>query len=82
MRTGIVTLASQSRGPLTLHSAMSTLERISCVDLVYSLNRLLCKRIPREQYGISDGLIRMSIGLESTDDILDDLARALEQLVS
>jgi len=36
----------------------------------------------REQYGISDGLIRMSIGLESTDDILDDLARALEQLVS
>jgi methionine-gamma-lyase len=35
----------------------------------------------RAQYGISDGLIRMSIGLESTDDILEDLARALEQLV-
>jgi len=36
----------------------------------------------RPQYGISDGLIRMLIGLESIDDILDDLARALEQLVS
>lgn len=36
----------------------------------------------RAQYGISDGLIRMSIGLESTNDILDDLARGLEQLVA
>jgi len=36
----------------------------------------------RAQYGISDGLVRMSIGLESTEDILDDLARALECCVS
>jgi methionine-gamma-lyase len=34
----------------------------------------------RAQYGISDGLIRMSVGLESTDDILDDLRGALRQL--
>jgi cystathionine beta-lyase/cystathionine gamma-synthase len=26
--------------------------------------------------GISDGLIRMSVGLESTDEIIDDLLQA------
>lgn len=34
----------------------------------------------RAQYGISDGLIRMSIGLENTEDILSDLERALQRL--
>jgi methionine-gamma-lyase len=33
----------------------------------------------RAEYGISDGLIRMSVGLEDTDDILDDLDSALAQ---
>lgn len=36
----------------------------------------------RAQYDISDGLIRMSIGLETTDDILTDLDSALRQLPS
>jgi methionine-gamma-lyase len=36
----------------------------------------------RTQYGISDGLIRISVGLESTDDILDDLDRALRRVAS
>jgi methionine-gamma-lyase len=36
----------------------------------------------REQYGITEGLIRMSIGLESTDDILEDLSCALGELPS
>ncbi len=31
----------------------------------------------REQYGISDGLIRMSIGMENVQDILADLEQAL-----
>jgi methionine-gamma-lyase len=34
----------------------------------------------RAQHGISDGLIRMSVGLENTEDILDDLDRALRRL--
>jgi methionine-gamma-lyase len=33
----------------------------------------------RAEHGISDGLIRMSVGLEDTDDILDDLDWALAQ---
>ena len=31
----------------------------------------------REQYGISDGLIRMSVGIENIEDIVNDLEQAL-----
>jgi methionine-gamma-lyase len=31
----------------------------------------------RDASGITDGLIRMSVGLESVDDIVDDLDQAL-----
>jgi methionine-gamma-lyase len=31
----------------------------------------------REKYGITDGLIRMSVGIENIDDILNDLSQAL-----
>jgi methionine-gamma-lyase len=34
----------------------------------------------RAEHGISDGLIRMSVGLENTEDILDDLDHALRHL--
>ena len=33
----------------------------------------------RAKHGISDGLIRMSVGLENTENILEDLAGALEE---
>ena len=32
----------------------------------------------REKYGITDGLIRMSVGLENIEDILNDLEQALK----
>jgi cystathionine beta-lyase/cystathionine gamma-synthase len=31
----------------------------------------------RRRQGITDGLIRMSVGLEATQDLVDDLAAAL-----
>jgi cystathionine beta-lyase/cystathionine gamma-synthase len=31
----------------------------------------------RQQLGISDGLLRLSVGIESTDDLLEDMAQAL-----
>ena len=31
----------------------------------------------RRRQGISDGLVRVSIGLEATDDLIDDFAQAL-----
>ncbi len=33
----------------------------------------------RARVGITDGLIRLSVGLEDADDLIDDLAQALEQ---
>ncbi|HEU4607226.1 MAG TPA: PLP-dependent transferase, partial [Chitinophagaceae bacterium] len=39
--------------------------------------------VPKEkrvQYGITDGLIRMSIGMENIQDILEDLDQALKGL--
>ena len=35
----------------------------------------------RAQHGISEGLIRMSIGLETPEDILDDVQEALDHLI-
>lgn len=34
----------------------------------------------REKIGITDGLVRMSIGLENMEDILDDILQALEKV--
>ena len=36
-------------------------------------------REKREQYGITDGLIRMSVGIENIEDILNDLDQALNR---
>ncbi len=32
----------------------------------------------REKYGITDGLIRMSVGIENIADLLNDLEQALQ----
>jgi cystathionine gamma-lyase len=32
----------------------------------------------REQLGIADGLVRVSVGIESADDLLEDLALGFE----
>ena len=32
----------------------------------------------REEIGIDDGLIRLSVGIEEVDDLIDDLVQALE----
>lgn len=34
----------------------------------------------REAIGISDGLIRLYIGLENVEDIIEDLAQALDKV--
>ena len=38
-------------------------------------------KVPREQqlaYGITPGLIRMSVGMEASTDIIEDLEQALQ----
>jgi cystathionine beta-lyase/cystathionine gamma-synthase len=34
----------------------------------------------RARLGITDGLVRISVGIEDTDDIIADLDQALEQI--
>jgi cystathionine beta-lyase/cystathionine gamma-synthase len=34
----------------------------------------------RERLGITDGLVRISVGIEDTDDIIADLDQALDKL--
>jgi len=34
----------------------------------------------RERLGITDGLVRISVGIEDTDDIIADLDQALQKI--
>ena len=36
----------------------------------------------RERSGVTDGLIRFSVGLEGTDDLLEDIIQALNTVAS
>jgi cystathionine beta-lyase/cystathionine gamma-synthase len=33
----------------------------------------------RDRVGITDGLVRLSVGLEDAEDLIDDLAQALDR---
>ena len=36
--------------------------------------------LPRRAAGIADGLIRLSVGLEGVEDLIEDMERALEKV--
>jgi methionine-gamma-lyase len=42
-----------------------------------SMSHSFVPKAQREKFGITDGLVRLSVGLENVDDILNDLAKAL-----
>jgi len=66
-----------------------SLELISLAESLGGVESLVCHpasmthaSIPadiRKKVGITDGLIRLSIGIENIDDILEDLAQAIEK---
>ena len=56
--------------------SLGTAESILCHPA--SMTHAGTPKESREKYGISDGLIRMSVGLENIDDILNDLEQALK----
>ena len=55
--------------------SLGTAESILCHPA--SMTHAATPKTSREKYGITDGLIRMSVGLENIDDILNDLEQAL-----
>jgi methionine-gamma-lyase len=46
-----------------------------------SMSHYSVPKTDRERFGITDGLIRMSMGIENIEDILADLDQALKPLV-
>lgn len=42
-----------------------------------SMTHMSIPKAEREKYGITDGLIRMSVGIENIEDLIDDLTQAL-----
>jgi cystathionine beta-lyase/cystathionine gamma-synthase len=43
-----------------------------------SMTHASVPRAMREEMGLTDGLIRLSVGIEDVDDLLEDLHRALQ----
>jgi len=77
----------------SLESARLVLESVKLCTLAESLGgveTLICHPATmthasvdekkRERLGITEGLVRISVGIEDTDDIIADLDQALEKL--
>lgn len=62
------------------HCAVSLGDAETLVEHPASMTHSAYSATERAEHGISDGLIRMSIGLEDTADILDDVDQALRQV--
>ena len=67
----------------------SSLKLIALAESLGGVESLVCHpasmthaSIPyetRQKIGITDGLIRLSIGIENIDDLIDDLKQAIEE---
>lgn len=60
---------------ITLTSSLGTTDTL--ISHPASMTHVSVPTEQREQYGITDGLIRISIGIEGADDIIKDLDRGL-----
>jgi methionine-gamma-lyase len=61
-----------------IHRAVSLGDAETLIQHPASMTHATYSAEERLRYGISDGLIRLSVGLETSDDLLDDLEQALE----
>jgi cystathionine beta-lyase/cystathionine gamma-synthase len=50
----------------------------SLIDHPASMTHSSIPRAEREKIGLSDGLFRISVGIENVDDLLGDLDQALD----
>ena len=51
----------------------------SLIELPATMSHASYDAMARQAFGISDGLIRLSVGLEAFDDLREDLGQALSQ---
>lgn len=52
----------------------------SLIDHPASMTHAAIPRAEREKIGLSDGLFRISVGIENTDDLVSDIQNALDTL--
>lgn len=84
---GVVTFELRDAGPPQVHRFMEALKLIQAgtsLGDVYSLmlypviaSHRALTREERYRIGITDGVVRLSVGIESVDDIIADLSQAL-----
>jgi methionine-gamma-lyase len=61
-----------------IHRAVSLGDAESLIQHPASMTHATYTQEERHEHGISDGLVRLSVGLETPEDILDDLAVAMQ----
>jgi len=62
----------------TLAESLGGVESLICHPA--TMTHASVAREVRERLGITDGLVRISVGIEDTDDIIADLDQALEKV--
>ncbi len=63
-----------------IHRAVSLGDAETLIQHPASMTHASYGAEERARHGISDGLIRMSVGLENTEDLIEDLDQALKSL--
>lgn len=64
-----------------LFSLVTTLGNVdSLVQHPASMSHINVTPADKQKAGITDGLVRLSVGIENSDDLIDDLSQALDQL--
>ena len=66
-----------SLGLIALAESLGGVESLACHPA--SMTHASIPRDIREKVGITDGLIRISVGIEGADDLIADLQQAIEK---
>ena len=66
-----------SLGLIALAESLGGVESLACHPA--SMTHASIPREIREKVGITDGLIRLSVGIESADDLIEDLKQAIDK---
>ncbi len=66
-----------SLGLIALAESLGGVESLACHPV--SMTHASIPREIREKVGITDGLIRLSVGIESADDLIEDLKQAIDK---
>lgn len=64
-----------------IHCAVSLGDAETLVQHPASMTHSPYTAEERARHGISDGLVRLSVGLEAADDIIADIVQSLDQLM-